>query len=115
MEKYEHRISLTLIDVNNTFEYRHIKELVLPHLNQIIINLKSDQELYLFYNVFWFYKKENCLLYLKDWITNLNQEQIPETFNFHYTTNNHTIATNKFNLLKGFWNHPDELLKISIE
>ncbi|KUF41715.1 hypothetical protein AS361_01490 [Myroides marinus] len=115
MEKYEHRISLTLIDVNNTFEYRHIKELVLPHLNQIIINLKSDLELYLFYNVFWFYKKENCLLYLKDWITNLNQEQIPETFNFHYTTNNHTIATNKFNLLKGFWNHPDELLKISIE
>lgn len=115
IEKHSHRIRTTLIDVNNTFDYYHVKELVLPHLNEVIKHLESDKELYDFYNLFWFYKGRDCLLYLKKWIGNLPQEQFPEILKFSYEHNNHTTATKHFELLRGFWNHPNELFKPSLE
>lgn len=115
MEKHSHRIRTTLIDVNNTFDYYHVKELVLPHLNEVIKHLESDKDLYDFYNLFWFYKGRDCLLYLKKWIGSLQQEQFPEILKFSYDHNAHTTATKHFELLRGFWNHPNELFKPSLE
>jgi len=115
IEKHSHRIRTTLIDVNNTFDYYHVKELVLPHLNEVIKHLESDKELYDFYNLFWFYKGRDCLLYLKKWIGSLPQEQFPEILKFSYEHNDHTTATKHFELLRGFWNHPNELFKPSLE
>lgn len=115
IEKHSHRIRTTLIDVNNTFDYYHVKELVLPHLNEVIKYLESDKELYDFYNLFWFYKGRDCLLYLKKWIDNLPQEQFPETLKFSYEHNDHTTATKHFELLRVFWNYPNELFKPSLK
>lgn len=115
IEKFSNRIRTTLIDVNNTFDYYHVKELVLPHLNEVIKQIKSDEELYAFYKLFWFYKGRECLLYLKKWIESLPQEQQPEILKFSYVHNDHTTATKHFELLKGFWSHPNELLKPSLE
>lgn len=115
IEKFSSRIRVTLIDVNNTFVYYHIRDLVLPHLNEVIKQIKSDEELYAFYNLFWFYKGRDCLLYLKKWIENLPQEEYPETLKFSYVHNDHTYATKHFELLKSFWNHPNELFKPSLE
>lgn len=115
IENFSNRIRTTLIDINNTFDYYHVKELVLPHLNEVIKQIKSDEELYAFYNLFWFYKGRECLLYLKKWIENLPQEEQPEILKFSYVHNDHTKATQHFELLKGFWNHPNELLKPSLE
>lgn len=115
IEKFSNRIRATLIDVNNTFVYHHIRDLVLPHLNEVIKQITIDEELYTFYNLFWFYKGRDCLLYLKKWIEILPQEQHPETFKFSYIHNDHTRATKHFELLKDFWNHPNELLKPSLE
>jgi hypothetical protein len=112
IEKFSNRIRATLIDVNNTFVYYHIRDLVLPHLNEVIKQIKSDEELYAFYSLFWFYKGRDCLLYLKKWIENLPQEEYPETLKFSY---DHTYATKHFELLKRFWNHPNELFKPSLE
>src|SRR5690606_24096791 len=87
--KFSNRLRVTLIDVNNTFVYSHIRELVLPHLNLVIKQLKSDEELYDFYYLFWIYKGRDCLLYLKNWIESLPQEQHPETLKFSYIHNDH--------------------------
>lgn len=115
IEKFSNRIRATLIDVNNTFVYYHVRDLVLPHLNEVIKQIKSDEELYAFYNLFWFYKGRDCLLYLKKWIENLPQEKYPEILKFSYVHNDHTYATKHFELLKDFWNHPNELFKPSLE
>ncbi|MEI2272558.1 hypothetical protein OHD16_10445 [Sphingobacterium sp. ML3W] len=115
LKKFSNRIRSTLIDVNNTFDYYHIKELVVPHLDEVLESLESDDQFYAFYELFWFYKGRNCLLYLKKWIGNLNHEQKPEKLNFDFVHNDHTYATKHFDLLKDFWNHPNELLKPSLE
>lgn len=115
IEKFPDRIRATLIDVNNTFTYNHVKNIVLPHLNKVTSQLHTDEEIYSFYNLFWFYKGRNCLLYVKKWIKSLSYEVQPETFNFSYDNNAHTRATKHFELLKNFWNHPNELLRPSIE
>lgn len=115
LAKFSNRIRSSLVDVNNTFDYLHVKNLVVPHLNIILDRLISDEELYSFYEFFWFYKGRNCLLYLKNWIVNLNQEQSPECLKFDFVHNDHTSATKYFDLLNNFWSHPNELLKPSLE
>ena len=114
IKKFSSRIRATLIDVNNTFVYNHVRDLVVPHLNEVIKQKKSDEELYAFYDLFWFYKGRDCLLYLKKWIENLSQERHPKTLTFKYIHNDHTRAAKHFELLKNFWNHPNELLKPSL-
>lgn len=114
IEKFSNRIRATLIDVNNTFIYNHVKDLVLPHLNEVIKQVNSDEELYAFYNLFWFYKSRDCLLYLKKWIETLPQEERHEKLSFNYKHNDHTRATKYFELLRYFWNHPNELFKPSL-
>ena len=115
IENFSNRIRATLIDVNNTFVYHHVKDLVLPHLNEVSKQITSDEGLYAFYNLFWFYKGRNCLLYLKKWIETLPQEQYPASFEFSYVHNSHTTPTKYFELLKNFWNHPNELLSPSLQ
>lgn len=115
IEKFSTRVRSTLIDANNTFVYFHIKDLVIPHLDEILKNGSSDEQLYSFYELFWFYKGRECLLYLKMWINGLEQGNLPEQINFSYVHNDHTKASKHFELLKGFWNHPNELLIPSLE
>lgn len=115
IEKFSNRIRFTLVDANNTFAYYHIQDLVLPHLNEVLKPTKTDKEFYDFYDLFWFYKGRDCLLYLKKWIEILPQEQQPESFNFSYVHNDHTKASKYFELLKRFWYHSNELLRPSLE
>ncbi|WGQ13784.1 hypothetical protein [Sphingobacterium faecium] len=115
LAKFSNRIHASLIDVNNTFDYYHIKDLVVPHLDEILERLESDEELYAFYKLFWFYKGRNCLMYLKKWIKSLKKEESPENLKFYFVHNDHTYATTYFELLKGFWNHPNELMKASLQ
>jgi len=115
IQKYPSRISSTLVDVNNTFAYTHVRELVIPHLNQVVINIDSEDKLYSFYTLFWFYKGRECLLYLKKWIANLADEQAVEVLKFTFVHNDHTTASQYFALIKNFWNYSNELLKPSIE
>ena len=115
IEKFSTRIRSTLIDVNNTFVYNHVKDLVLPHLNEVTKQINSDEEFYAFYNLFWFYKGRDCLLFLKKWIESLPHEEQQEELNFSYVHNDHTTASKHFELLRNFWNHPNELLKPSLE
>ncbi|MCA5005645.1 nSTAND3 domain-containing NTPase [Sphingobacterium bovistauri] len=115
IEKHSNRIRITLVDVNNTFTYHHIKELVLPHLNKVSEQIISDEERqYAFYDLFWIYKDLDCLLYLRKWIMSLPQEEHPGSLNFD-TVNSLQPETRHFGLLKRFWNHPNEYLNPSLK
>lgn len=113
--RYSPRIRTTLIDINNTFDYDHVKELVNPHLNEVLKSTTSDEDIYAFYSLFWFYKGKECLAYLKKWVESQSQEPLPETLTFTYVHNDHTQASEHFELLNNFWQHQNELLKPSIE
>jgi len=115
VEKYSNKIRNTLIDINNTFTDQHIKDLVLPHLNKVAEQFTSDHQEYAFYNLFWFYKGLDCLVYIRKWIQSIPQEDLPETFTFNYVNDDHVYASSYFELLKDFWHHPNELFKSSLE
>lgn len=112
---HSNRIRMSLIDSNNTFSYNYIKELVKPHLDEVLKRTLSDDDLYAFYQLFWFYKGLDCLLYLKNWIERLDQSQTHEFNTSNTIFNDYGTPTKYFDLLKEFWNHPNELLKPSIE
>lgn len=113
-ENFSNRIQFTLIDINNSFDHYLIKELVSPHLNNVLEQIKSDEELYNFYSIFWFYKDRDCLSYLEKWIENLPQEECPEILKFNYKPNHYSKASKYFNLLKNFWDYSNELFAPSI-
>lgn len=115
IQNYSNRIKSTLVDVNNTFNYNHIKELVLPHL-QIVSTTQNDKKfLYSFYSAFWFYKGSETLLYLKNWINNLPIEINQNEYEFKYVHNDHTHAGEYFELLINFWAYPNEYLTPAIQ
>jgi len=114
-ENHSNRIRVTLVDVNNTFTYHHIKELVLPHLNKVSEQIRSNEEQqYAFYDLFWIYKDLDCLLYLRKWIMSLPQEEHPGYLNFD-SVNSLQPKTRHFELLKRFWNHPNEYFNPSLK
>lgn len=115
IEKFPSRITATLVDANNTFTYYNVKNLVLPHLQQVIQKNESEEQLYAFYNLFWFYKGRDCLLFLKKWIDSLPQVEYPEKIEFSYVHNDHTSTSKHFELIRKFWIHSNELLKPSLE
>ena len=115
IEKYPSKITNTLVDANNTFGYFHIKDLVTDHLQNIISDEETSEKLYSFYTLFWFYKGLDTLTYLKKWIDGLSIENQIGELKFSYVHNDHTKASKYFDLLINFWNHPNELLKPSIE
>lgn len=108
------RIRNSIVDINNTFNYHHVKELVQPYLQKFLAKQLNDEQLYSFFSIFWFYKGYDTLLYLQKWITSLTPEPENTSLEFTYVHNNHTTPSKHFELLTNFWNHPDELLKPSI-
>ncbi|WP_412469274.1 hypothetical protein [Pedobacter sp. KLB.chiD] len=115
LDKHQSRIRFSLIDANNTFGYFNIKDLVLPHLDDLSGRLTKNEDLYTFYELFWFYKGRDCLRYLSGWIDNLDQEDAPENLSFEFKHNDHTSPSRHFELLKNFWDHGTGLLKPSLE
>lgn len=109
------RIQNTLVDVNNTFNYGHIKDLVLPHLQKVIDQVNDTELLYQFHSLFWFYKGYDTLIYLKTWSNALYVEPNEAPLKFTYVNNDHPIPDKYIKLLVGFWDHENELLKPSIE
>lgn len=115
IHEYSHRIKSSLIDTNNTFNYYHVRELTLPHLDRAMGELRDEKALYSFHTLFWFYKGYDTLNFIKNWIVELPVQETPQKLEFTYVHNDHTHATSFFELLVNFWNHPDELLKPSLQ
>jgi energy-coupling factor transporter ATP-binding protein EcfA2 len=115
MDSYPHRIKTTLVDANNTFNYYHVKDLVLPHLQQVLEQVENPKLLYSFHSLFWFYKGRSSLLYIAEWVDSLPLEAHDQPLAFTFVHNDHTEAGAYFELLVGFWDHGNELLVPAIE
>ncbi|MFP5081275.1 ATP-binding protein, partial [Pedobacter sp. JCM 36344] len=111
---YSSRITNSLIDINNTFNYHHVKELVLPYLKSSIPDSSDAETLYSYYSLFWFYLDFQTLNYLKDWISSLPLDT-NTTYKFSYEHNDHVRPTKYIEILTNFWNHQTEFLKPSLE
>ncbi|NJO24901.1 MAG: hypothetical protein HC867_02590, partial [Bacteroidia bacterium] len=114
IQNYSHRIKASLIDINNTFNYYHVKELTLPHLEKAMAVLTNEKALYSFHSLFWFYKGYDTLNFVRNWIQQLPVQESSEKLEFTYVHNDHTYPTSYFELLVNFWGHSDELLKPSL-
>ncbi|WP_139217858.1 hypothetical protein [Pontibacter chinhatensis] len=115
IKDYPHKVKSSLVDINNTFNYDHIKDLVLPHLENILVNTKEREALYSFYSIFWFYKGYDTLAYIRQWIKELPIDGKDGELTFSYNHNDHTRPSKYFELLVPFWGHSNELLKPSLE
>ncbi|RZJ23663.1 MAG: hypothetical protein EON51_01945 [Acinetobacter sp.] len=112
--KFDSRIKNTLIDSNNTFNYDVVKGLVAPHLKTVFEQMHTEEQVYKFYTMFWFYKGYDTLRFLREWIGKLSKEQPIGPLVFEFENNNHISSSAYFELLIQFWNHPNELLGPSV-
>jgi len=115
IQSHTNRIKNTLIDVNNTFDYYHVKDLVNPHLQKIRLTVDDNELLYTFNSLFWFYQGYDTLIYIRQWIKDLPVEQVREELDFRYVHNDHTTPTKFFEILVNFWGYNNEFLRPAIE
>ena len=108
------RINNSLIDTNNTFGYAIVKDFIKPELVKILSSV-SEENQYSVIKIFWLYEQRQCLLFIKNWIDSLPQEDLVGAYEVKYEQNNHTSASKYFELLLNFWNQPNELFETSIE
>ncbi|MCD2423298.1 ATP-binding protein [Niabella pedocola] len=103
-----------LIDVNNTFGDELIQKLSMPHLDYLRQQLSESADIYEFYSMFWFYRRNETLVFIQDWI-NAQESKGVHKLSFRMEQNVHQNPQPYLELLVPFWCHPNESLKASIE
>jgi hypothetical protein len=107
IEKFEKKINSTLIDIINTFGFNELKDRV----TTLIINVQKKIEnnrnkLYTFYKLFWFFKEVDTLLFIRNWINELEAEKTElSDIKFNYEANDFPSASEYLGLLINFWRH----------
>jgi hypothetical protein len=109
------RLKTTLIDVNNTFNYEFVKDLVVPHLKRVSEQITDGEALYVFYKLFWFYLQFDAILYLKRWVAALPAGPADAVLEFNFNANDFQRESAYFELITNFWDHDTELLRPSLE
>lgn len=117
IEKHEKKINKTLVDLINTFGFEelqdHLTSLIKDVQKKLEINSKS---LLKFFEIFWFCREVDTLLFVKQWIENLEEEQTSiEDYKFTYNDNEFMWAPECFNLLLNFFNHNTIYTKDAIQ
>ncbi len=107
IENYDKKINKTFIDLINTFGFEELKDRVTSLILAGQKKLEADKKsLYKFFEIFWFYREVDTLLFIKNWIDNSNQEEI-DLINIQYTykVNDFVWAPEYIKLLMNFWEH----------
>lgn len=115
VENYFYKIRNTLIDVNNTFGYSHIKDQIEPHLAYLEQNISSENERYQFFDIFWLYRQLDCLTFVKDWIDSLEQKTNEVGYSLQYNTNDYQQPGKYLVFLSRFWNQQNDYFESSIQ
>lgn len=100
----------SLVEITNTFDYECMKPLVIPHLDYVINDISTDDQLYTFYNHSWFYKELECLSFVNKLITTLALDKLQ-------LKNYEDGGYRCLKLLTNFWKYPIEYeyLKLALE
>lgn len=117
IKDYHKKLNKSLIDVINTFGFHEKKDRIVSLIILTQKNLVNDNErLYKFYEIFWFYREFDTLIFIKDWINNLEQEEIEiDKAKFTYNTNDYTWASEYLKLLINFWEHSTSFTQQALE
>jgi DNA replication protein DnaC len=111
---YSTRIKTTLVDINNTFSYHLIRDLVLPHLQTIVAGINDKDTLYKFYELFWFYKGYDTLYFIKSWNESVPYSENEEPLKFQAENDKYSKPGKYLELIVNFFDHPNELLTPAI-
>lgn len=114
LESSFYKLRQTLIDVNNTFTYPHVKIQIEPHLTYLENNIVDSNVRYKFFELFWLYRQIECLAYIKDWISDLEQVAKVSDYVLEYNPNDFQRPGEFFEFLVNFWNQPNEYFESSI-
>lgn len=115
MGSHIYRIKLSLVDINNTFSYQHVSDLVKPHLDIVSKSLSDDDSKYKFYSTFWYYLSYDTLIFIQSDILNEGEEKQGAELSFLYKRNHHFSPLRPLDLLVEYWNHPDELMFTAVK
>lgn len=107
IESYPKKISKTLIDLINTFGFAELKDrvtsLILPAQKKLE---KDPKRIYKFFEIFWFYREVDTLVFIKNWIDNLDNEEIElKDIKYKYEINDFVWPPEYINMLINFWEH----------
>jgi len=115
IDSHAARLRTTLIDVNNTFNYEFVRDLVVPHLKRVSALMAEEQSKYVFYKLFWFYRQFDAMLFLKRWVAALPEAPSAPVLEFDFKANDFQRESEYFELITNFWNHNSEMLRPSLE
>lgn len=105
LDKYHGKIQKSITDVINTFGYYELKDRLNALLSAVQDTISADREkLYKFYEIFWFYRDVDTLMFVKNWVNDLEEERyIFDKLNFAPSGNNYIYSTDYVELLTKFW------------
>ncbi|HMR17707.1 MAG TPA: hypothetical protein PKA53_00285 [Sphingobacterium sp.] len=113
--KYHWKVREALIDANNTFGNDIIKNGSTEHLDYLRKTLSTEADIYEYYVSFWFYKRNETLSFVQDWIESREADPGEEALSFEVEPNSHHQPGKYLELLINFWGHANESLKPSVE
>lgn len=113
---WKSRFSDTIIPSNNSFGYESVLNKISGTLDEYLHSVYSDEEKVLeFFNLFWFYKREEVLNYFHDKIKKL-PEPISPNYETKYETNDFVWDRDKtLDFLSNLFNHFTESFIPSLE
>lgn len=77
IETYPKRTDATFLDINNTFSYEHMHDIVLPELNKIKNSFNANPKAkYLFFRIYWLHLETDTILYVQEWFKGLNEKKM---------------------------------------
>jgi len=107
IEQYNQKINKTLIDLINTFGFNELKD----RINSLILNVQKkietdNRKLFKFFEIFWFYREIDTLLFIRNWINQLEEENTElSKIKYSYEVNDFVWAPEYLSLLINFWRH----------
>ena len=118
LEDYSGKVRENLYPLLNHFGYEEIIKAIEPQIDNSLINYSNDEAfLFKFYEIFWFCKKTELLIWLKNKIGGVSIKSI-DSYRFEEKKDHdYSFERNHpyFILLKLFSQHPDENFKFSFE
>ena len=114
---YSQKINRSLVDVVNTFGFPEMKDKVVSLVSGFQKKIESDDtKLFKFYQIFWPFREVDTLVFIKNWLDNLEPENIAlESIKYDFEVNDHVWPSDYLGLLINFWRQHTPLTKEAID
>lgn len=117
IEKHDQKVNKTLIDLINTFGVNELKD----RITTIISDFKNKIEhnkvlLNKFYSIFWFFKEMDTLIFIQEWVNELQEEDIElSEIKFDFEANDYVWTPEYLKIIVNFWYNDTQFEKEAID